>query len=285
MHSSSTIIASSGVFQIEFLEKVHNEDFGDLINVSKALEKEFGLRAILTESTIEKYFNHSKSLPFIARYRGEIIGYIIGIPLEELSQEPWVITEKNFGKKNTIYTYAFVIMDLYRKNGYAKMLKKVLILLIYLISFSNIAFSQIDVTCDIYSRYVWRGTDFGNSASIQPGLSYTTGPLTIGAWSACQHSGIGSENDLYATYSVGDFSLTITDYYFPGTDFNSTAKDTGAHNIEISLGASISGIGITTGMFLYEPGFYGVFDTDKAPLSKYLGFTYGPFLFGFGEGG
>jgi GNAT superfamily N-acetyltransferase len=125
MHSSSTIIASSGVFQIEFLEKVHNEDFGDLIRVSKALEKEFGLRAILTESTIEKYFNHSKSLPFIARYRGEIIGYIIGIPLEELSQEPWVITEKNFGKKNTIYTYAFVIMDLYRKNGYAKMLKKV----------------------------------------------------------------------------------------------------------------------------------------------------------------
>ena len=165
------------------------------------------------------------------------------------------------------------------------MLKKVLILLIYLISFSNIAFPQIDVTCDIYSRYVWRGTDFGNSASIQPGLSYTTGPLTIGAWSAWQHSGTGSENDLYATYSVGDFSLTITDYYFPGTDFNSTAKDTGAHNIEISLGASISGIGITTGMFLYEPGFYGVFDTDKAPLSKYLGFTYGPFLLGFGDGG
>ena len=125
MHSSSTIIASSGVFQIEFLKQIHNQDFNELIKVSRSLEKEFGHRAILTESTIEKYFNQSKSLPFIARYRTEIIGYIIGIPLEELKQEPWVRTEKNYGKKNTIYTYAFVIMDSFRRNGYAKMLKKV----------------------------------------------------------------------------------------------------------------------------------------------------------------
>ena len=89
------------------------------------LEKEFGLRAILTESTIEKYFNQSKSLPFIARYRGEIIGYIIGMPLELLSQEPWCRLDENYGKFNTLYTYAFVIQNKYKKNGYAKTLKKV----------------------------------------------------------------------------------------------------------------------------------------------------------------
>ena len=29
------------------------------------------------------------------------------------------------GKRNTLYTYAFVIMEKYKSNGYAKMLKRV----------------------------------------------------------------------------------------------------------------------------------------------------------------
>tara|TARA_B100000686_G_C16747299_1_gene950268 strand:- start:407 stop:967 length:561 start_codon:yes stop_codon:yes gene_type:complete len=123
--SSSNIVASSGVFQIEFLKETRKEDFGQLISISSSLENEFGSRAVLTDNTIKKYFNHPKSLPFIARYRNEIIGYIIGIPLEALNQEPWVRTEENFGKMNTLYTYAFIIMEDFKKNGYAKMLKKV----------------------------------------------------------------------------------------------------------------------------------------------------------------
>jgi hypothetical protein len=145
------------------------------------------------------------------------------------------------------------------------------------------------VSCDIYNRYVWRGTDFGTSPSIQPGLTYTTGSLTLGAWSAWQFSGQGSENDLYASYSIGDYSITITDYYFPGAspsgNFNETASDTGAHNIELSLGGSFSGIGLTAATFVVEPGFYGAFDDDKAPMSKYVNISYGPFMLGFGDGG
>jgi len=145
------------------------------------------------------------------------------------------------------------------------------------------------VSCDIYNRYIWRGTDFGTSPSIQPGLTYTTGNLTLGAWSAWQFSGQGSENDLYASYSISDYSITITDYYFPGAspggNFNETASDTGAHNIELSLGGSFSGIGLTAATFVVEPGFYGAFDDDKAPMSKYVNISYGPFMLGFGDGG
>ena len=125
MNPSSTIIASSGVFQIEYLIEALEKDFDGLISVSKALKKIYGARSILTKNTITKYFNHPESLPFIARYRDEIIAYIIGIPLEALAQEPWARAEQNFGKNNTIYTYAFVIKEEFRKNGYAKMLKKV----------------------------------------------------------------------------------------------------------------------------------------------------------------
>ena len=83
--SKSRIIASSGPFQIELMEHVGEEDHPQLIEISRHLSKEFGQAAVLTRTTIQKYFNKQGSLPFIARYRGDIIGYIIGVPLEELS--------------------------------------------------------------------------------------------------------------------------------------------------------------------------------------------------------
>jgi len=123
--STSRIIASSGVFQIEILEHVGEDDFLPLIEISKHLAEEYGDKSILTKSTIHKYFNKQGSLPFIARYRGDIVGYIIGVPIEEISHEPWSRLDENFGKFNTLYTYAFVIMSMHKGNGYAKMLKRV----------------------------------------------------------------------------------------------------------------------------------------------------------------
>ena len=49
---------------------------------------------------------------------------------------------------------------------------------ISLISSINIAFLQIGVHCGIYSKYVRGGTNFWNSASIQPALYDTTGLVT-----------------------------------------------------------------------------------------------------------
>ncbi|MBT3728360.1 MAG: GNAT family N-acetyltransferase [Candidatus Marinimicrobia bacterium] len=123
--SKTKIIASTNVFQIEKIEKVGREDYPQLIEISLHLAKEYGRQAVLTKDTIQKYFNTEKSLPFIARYQDEIIGYIIGIPLEELRQESWAVNDENFGKYNTLYTYAFVIMEKYKSNGYARMLKRV----------------------------------------------------------------------------------------------------------------------------------------------------------------
>lgn len=123
--SEAQIIASSGVFQIELLKHAGESDFPQLIEISKSLAKAYGEKAVLTKTTIQKYFNKSGSLPFIARYRNEIIGYIIGVPIEVLSHEPWARMDENFGKGNTLYTYAFVIQSEYKGNGYAKMLKRV----------------------------------------------------------------------------------------------------------------------------------------------------------------
>ncbi|MEE8341333.1 MAG: GNAT family N-acetyltransferase [Candidatus Neomarinimicrobiota bacterium] len=123
--SLTRVIASSGVFQIELLEHVGENDFSILIEISKHLAQEYGQKAILSKATIHKYFNKKSSLPFITRYRGDIVGYIVGVPLEELNSEPWARMDENFGKYNTLYTYAFVIMTQYKGHGYAKMLKRV----------------------------------------------------------------------------------------------------------------------------------------------------------------
>ncbi|MEE3204639.1 MAG: GNAT family N-acetyltransferase [Candidatus Neomarinimicrobiota bacterium] len=123
--SRTKVIASSGPFQIELMEYVGTNDYLPLIQISEALVEEYGTAAKLTPNTIQTYFNKDDSLPFIARHQGDIIGYIIGVPLEILSREPWARLDINFGKTNTLYTYAFVIQKKYKGNGYAKMLKRV----------------------------------------------------------------------------------------------------------------------------------------------------------------
>ena len=123
--SITTSIASSGTFKIELIKKIGNSDKKDLIEISKSLAAEYGDRSLLTEKTIDIYFNREGTLPLIARSQKNIIGYIIGLPLESLSKEPWARLDENYEKYNTIYTYAFVIKDEYKGKGYAKMLKKV----------------------------------------------------------------------------------------------------------------------------------------------------------------
>ena len=123
--SEANEIASSGNFVIELINRLGVSDYKPLIEISHSLAEEYGEKYILNDNTIGKYFNREGSLPIIARFQKKIIGYIIGMPLELLSQEPWSRLDKNYGKFNTLYTYAFVIQHRYKKNGYAKTLKKV----------------------------------------------------------------------------------------------------------------------------------------------------------------
>ena len=123
--SLTQIIASSGSFQIELVDHAGFNDNKKLIKVSKSLAKEYGPSALLTNNTIQIYFNRKGTLPFIARDQGEIVGYMIGVPIEMLSREPWARLDANFNKGNTIYTYAFVVEKDSKGTGCAKILKRV----------------------------------------------------------------------------------------------------------------------------------------------------------------
>lgn len=94
------------------------------------------------------------------------------------------------------------------------------------------------------SRYVWRGADFGESAAVQPALTFSFGNLEAGAWGSYSVSASGAganENDLWASYTVSadngaSFSLGFTDYYFPAPDAKHGFRNADAHTLELSLG-------------------------------------------------
>ena len=119
------LASSSNNFQIELILNIGTDDFPYLIEISEYLAKKFGNQALLTEQNIPKYFNKN-TLPFIARYNNNIIGYIIGVPIENFKAESWAQYDYNLGKNNTLYTYSFVIKEQYQsRGGYAKTLKKI----------------------------------------------------------------------------------------------------------------------------------------------------------------
>ena len=126
--SKVKVLATSAYnFRVELVEKVGKDDFAQLIEVSEDMARIYGKQALLSKSNITKYFNDS-TYPFLAREKGQIIGYIIGVPLEYFKNESWAHFDVNLGKNNTIYTYAFVVREKFRKKGgYAKTLKRIYI--------------------------------------------------------------------------------------------------------------------------------------------------------------
>ena len=120
--------------------------------------------------------------------------------------------------------------------------------LVYILSISAAA-GQVRLGADVVSRYVWRGVDFGESMSIQPILSYSSGNFEIGSWGSYSYAPLSSganEHDIWVGYSFGSVSLMVTDYYFPNGgfdffDFDGVEGDTasaGAHWIESAVSYS-----------------------------------------------
>jgi len=123
--SALRIIGASGQLKIGILERVEEQVIPDLVEVSESLAEKFGPSAKLNPGTIERYFNYPHTYPFVAVFRDEIIGYIIGVPLEYFHEDLWAHYDENLGKKNTIYTYAFAFKKRFHKTGYARVLKKI----------------------------------------------------------------------------------------------------------------------------------------------------------------
>ncbi|MBO8130407.1 MAG: GNAT family N-acetyltransferase [Candidatus Marinimicrobia bacterium] len=122
---SKQLAYTNNGISIELVERLGESEYSQIIAISEELADIYGSKAKFTRSTITKYFNFPQTFPLMVRYNGVIEGFIIGIPLEHFAKESWAHCDSNFGKNNTVYTYAFIVKKDHRKLGLAKMLKRV----------------------------------------------------------------------------------------------------------------------------------------------------------------
>lgn len=129
-------------------------------------------------------------------------------------------------------------------------MKKYSFIVLLAIVFSNLYAQEetgkednpISISCELMSRYVWRGSDFGASPGIQPGIEYGKSGFTAGACGAYAVKFQGyQESDLYLGYTFYKemFTVLITDYYFQNDLVNQNyfdyKKETTGHVFEVSL--------------------------------------------------
>lgn len=135
---------------------------------------------------------------------------------------------------------------------------------------------KFDLGADIVSRYVWRGTDFGNSPAVQPWLSYSNSGFTIGAWGSYSTNGNSmQEADLFVSYDLNDaLTFTVTDYFFPtgwadGDNYFDFNEDSTGHVLEGTI--AFNGVDVFPVSLSASYNFYGA-DSDN---SLYVELGYG----------
>ena len=159
---------------------------------------------------------------------------------------------------------------------------------------------------DLVSRYVWRGTDYGNSPAVQPTLGFLWKGFDIGVWGsyafAAQklkvndtltlETGPYAEVDLYLSYTWKWFTLLAYDYFAvnpesPNSDVHyfDYASATTGHTFEGSLifeGPEKFPLKFIVATLLYgadkgkdSTGIYGL--GTKNNYSTYLELSY-PFM-------
>ncbi len=134
---------------------------------------------------------------------------------------------------------------------------------------------------DIYSSYLWRGSNLGNGPSFQPVVEYSSSMFTAGAWGAFDFDGY-QEADLYFSFSLpAGFSIGMTDYYSPGLNYFDYSTESGSHAFELNLGFSLRDFSLSANYIFNEAGAIGSAGND---LYFQAGYSFDPVTIFLGAG-
>lgn len=85
---------------------------------------------------------------------------------------------------------------------------------------------EISVNAELVSRYLWRGQNYGQAPSFQPGAEITWRGFAFGTWGAFGIAGDGyPELDFYISKSIGKFTFAVWDYWYYDKDVNTSYFD------------------------------------------------------------
>ncbi|MBU1719085.1 MAG: hypothetical protein KKA07_08420, partial [Bacteroidetes bacterium] len=128
---------------------------------------------------------------------------------------------------------------------------------------------ETSISCDLMSRYVWRGSQYSRTPSIQPCFELSYKGFVFGTWGAYSFNGAeGAEADLYVSYSFAKemFSVLVTDYFLPNeysdNNYFEYCEEHTGHLLEGTL--SFNGTEKLPLSFLVAANFYGA---DKKKLN------------------
>lgn len=98
-------------------------------------------------------------------------------------------------------------------------MKKTTLAVLLLLTAGLNSFSQesqskftINTGIDLVNTYIWRGTVADQSPNLQPSMSVTRGAFTLGVWGSGNFTGTYKEVDLYLSYAIKNFTITVNDY-------------------------------------------------------------------------
>ena len=169
------------------------------------------------------------------------------------------------------------------------------LLLIGLVPSNMMAQDKVEasVGADLVSGYIWRGQDLGG-VSIQPSLGISYKGLSLGAWGSVGFESTDTkEFDLTLGYSIGGFSVSVTDYWF-NTQVETGIDDDGetifatnkyfkygahstAHVFEAQVGYDFGPLAVN--WYTNFAGADGVKENGKRAYSSYLALS-APFKLG-----
>ena len=152
---------------------------------------------------------------------------------------------------------------------------------------------EASVGADLVSGYIWRGQNLGG-ISVQPSLGISYKGLSLGAWGSVGiESKDAKEFDLTLGYSIGGFSVSITDYWFDKTytgDVDEYGKEiyttnkyfqygaySTAHVFEAQVGYDFGPLAVN--WYTNFAGADGVKENGKRAYSSYLALS-APFKLG-----
>lgn len=156
------------------------------------------------------------------------------------------------------------------------------------------------VSADLVSRYVWRGTDYGNSPAIQPTLELSYKNISAGAWGSFTFNSLPiQETDLYLSASIWKFKFTCWDYFFmnmdtvrnsyyqysdnkTGHDFSMDMEFFLSEKIPLKILASYNFYGADTLHSSYFEASYKL--NKKIPVELFVGYTPSKGWYGNGPG-
>lgn len=106
--------------------------------------------------------------------------------------------------------------------------------------------TEVSAGVDFYNRYVWRGLLFTDAPSIQPYLTISKGGFAATLWGSYATSKNYAEVDLFLSYTTGNFTIGLSDYYTEDetdlglNDYTVFDKGETAHLIETYVSYTLS---------------------------------------------